>query len=507
MVAADPRADRIARDLKIFLENASENRVRPSLRRESPVSFEEIVSPAVTFALDRLRRAARPMAPKILETSAWQSLGRHLTQRLAFALGPTLRLEQNIAQAVARSLEKGNALRNRKITLLETVQDFPGALETAAQLIASWIDAQSELLTRLVRDEHLLCSVFLRNRKEFRLRAIRPGLSDPHDGGRSVTIIEFANGDRVIYKPRSCAREQIWFEALAGLNRNGFQLVFRVPRLVGRQNYSWMEFLRASGCRNFKAVSAFYFRWGAQAALAQILGASDLHRDNWLAVGPQPVLVDAELIGSERSRRLTAFLETGLLPLTARDRAGFYRGIAPFDATLSATGQPSCWPRCKGKPQPPSKYIDDLIRGFEAVAEIFAQRDSARQFFREIISRPAQRGKPRLLLRSSSEYARLLQQSLAVAYMISPGQRWRWLARTCVASAVSRSLGLAEARALLRCDIPKLVARRKIYRPPWKDFSTKVAELKDSARVFRNRVLLRRRVRRRRLKPNLMPRG
>src|SRR5207253_11067137 len=126
------------------------------------------------------------------------SLGRHLTQRLAFALGPTLRLEQNIAQAVARSLEKGNALRNRKITLLETVQDFPGALETAAQLIASWIDAQSELLTRLVRDEQLLCSVFLRNRKEFRFRGFVPDCPIRENGAGGLRRLGFQTADEVV---------------------------------------------------------------------------------------------------------------------------------------------------------------------------------------------------------------------------------------------------------------------------------------------------------------------
>src|SRR5437879_12015150 len=94
----------------------------------------------------------------------------------------------------------------------------------------------------------------------------------------------------------SCG-EELWFEALRWLNRNGLCVSFRVPKMLSRRSYFWMEFLQTKGCENPTAVRLFYFRWGVQAALAQILGATDLHRDNWLAVGAQRIFVVAVLIG------------------------------------------------------------------------------------------------------------------------------------------------------------------------------------------------------------------
>src|SRR2546430_2527207 len=76
--------------------------------------------------------------------------------------------------------------------------------------------------------------------------------------------------------------EELWFEALCWLNRNGIRVSFRVPKMLARGNYVWMEFLQIKNCKSCSAVRLFYFRWGAQIALAQILRASDLHRDNWL---------------------------------------------------------------------------------------------------------------------------------------------------------------------------------------------------------------------------------
>jgi lantibiotic modifying enzyme len=388
------------------------------------------------------------------------------------------------------------------ITLLETIVEFPDLLETAAQLISAWIDAQRELFTRLLRDKADLYSVFLCGRERLRVTHIRPGLSDPHDGGRTATTVEFVGHRRVIYKPRPSDREELWFEALHWLNRNGVRVSFRAPKILARRDYAWMEFLRRKSCANPSAVQFFYFRWGAQAALAQILGATDLHRDNWVAVGAQPILVDAELIGdaeSTSSRKkpnskhrqcLPALLQTGLLPLTSRDRVGFYGGIGPLDATISKTAPPICWPRYRRAIQQPARYVNHLVCGFEAVARIFVTPELARRFFREIILRSGWNKDGRVLLRASATYARLLRESFEARNMVSPGERWRRLACECCASAANRRVALAEARALLRCDIPKFTARRSAVPISWKIFSTAIAELKSSSRLLRSRVLL-----------------
>jgi lantibiotic modifying enzyme len=96
----------------------------------------------------------------------------------------------------------------------------------------------------------------------------------------------------------------------------------------------------------------------------------------------------------------------------------------------------------------------------------------------------------RVLLRASAAYARLLRQSFEARNMVSPSERWRRLVRECCVSAGSRRIGLAEARALLRCDIPKFTTRRRIVPVPQNELSAAIAELKDSSRLLRRRVLL-----------------
>jgi lantibiotic modifying enzyme len=505
-VAADAKAVRVARQLKIFLEKTPCRRGRHWRQERSPISLDKILTPAIRFAVTRLRCIMPLAAKKVVTKSAWDDLHRDLSARLKFALTPTLRLHQTAAKLVARSLparrndERRHATHG-EVTLLETIIEFPDLLETAAQLISAWIDAQRELFTRLLRDRADLCSLFPRACRPFCVTHIRSRLSDPHDGARTATTIEFIGDRRVIYKPRSSDGEELWFEALRWLNQNGIHVSFRVPKILSRGNYTWMEFLQTTGCKSSTAVRLFYFRWGAQAALAQILGATDLHRDNWLTIGSQPILIDAELVGdaertsprakpkSEDRQSLPAILQTGLLPLVSRDRAGFYRGIAPFDATISKTAPPKCWPRYGRISQKPSRYVSDLVGGFDAVAQFFGRPRTAQRFFREVVLR-TERQDHRVLLRATAHYARLLRKSCEARNMISTGERWNYLISECRASASNPRIAHAEACALFRCDIPNFTRREKAVPVSWKTFSAAIAELKSSSRLLRSRVLL-----------------
>src|SRR5437763_9715902 len=85
-VAADVKPARVARQLKVFLEKKPGNRVPPQRHQPSPVSLEEILAPAVRFAMARLRRTTPVSAEKILTKSAWDDLQQDLLARLAFAL-------------------------------------------------------------------------------------------------------------------------------------------------------------------------------------------------------------------------------------------------------------------------------------------------------------------------------------------------------------------------------------------------------------------------------------
>lgn len=430
----------------------------------------------------------------MLTRSAWKSLERHLNGRLRFSLSSALHLEEIAIRAIAHS--RGRNRPNAELAQ-ELIRDFPGSLEVIARLMSSWLEAQRELLSRLSRDQTAIQKKFFRTVATLRVVSIRPGMSDPHDRGRSVTLIEFTGRRRVVYKPRPCCGEQIWYEGLSWLGLNGTGCWFRRPGILPRKNYAWMEFLPVRGCASSNSVHGFYFRWGAQSALAQVLGVCDLHRENWIALGSHPVLVDAEMMGAAKSNRgerrpidsrmARAFLNTGLIPLTARDGVGRYRAVAPFDMMSFGRPPTHCWPRYKGRLQAPARYVDDLVNGFEAAARVLEKPALGKSFFNQVLL-PLPSVRVRRLLRATAEYAGILRDSLDATKMISSAERWRWLKQECCATVATRRIAHAEAVALRRCDIPRFTGSARSL--SWPQFCTAVAELKCSARVLRRRVLL-----------------
>jgi hypothetical protein len=123
------------------------------------------------------------------------------------------------------------------------------------------------------------------------------------------------------------------------------------------------------------------------------------------------------------------------------------------------------------------------------VAQMFDSTAAAKRFRRHVATRYANQNKRRVLTRSTAHYVRLLRGSLEPSKLVSVERRWAYLEKVCSATAGSRTIALTEARALLRCDVPKIEQRAKALLPA-KRFAAAVDELRNSARLFRSRMLL-----------------
>ena len=73
--------------------------------------------------------------------------------------------------------------------------------------------------------------------------AVETGLSDPHDGGRTVISVEFSSGLKLIYKPRSLGVESAYFDFVAWINRFDALLPFRILTILDRGDYGWVEYV------------------------------------------------------------------------------------------------------------------------------------------------------------------------------------------------------------------------------------------------------------------------
>ena len=156
--------------------------------------------------------------------------------------------------------------------------------------------AHREVLVRFAEDRALLVAGLLDGVEPGNLVSVRPGSGDYHRRGRSVAVLEFAGGAKVVYKPRSLALQAHFDELTGWLNDSVPWLGLRALKSLPRGEYGWQEFVSFQPCTELAEVEAFYQRQGALLALINALDGTDIHHENVIAVADQPVLIDIETL-------------------------------------------------------------------------------------------------------------------------------------------------------------------------------------------------------------------
>lgn len=460
--------DEHVRNVRLFSRScAPESQVVVS---SHPGEKRGLLMPFAAFGLEQLCREVSPKGARLLSEGATGDLLQSLLDLLLWILDPTLDVVKK--GRVVRGPENGvdsldckEALGDFEIP--EVLLSFLPVKETIELVLWDWISANAEMLRRLDRDRRAL-AIFRScpDGASWRVANVTSNLSDRHEGGRSVCALTFTDGDRLIYKPRKCDGEQLWSCIINWLHEEGFPEL-KTARMVHRPraSYSWVEFLPASPCSDESAVKRFYFRWGAQAALATMCGFADLHHTNWIAMHEHPVLVDAEMFGADASKlerigpsltELEPLFATGLVPF--RSQGGLeYRGLAPFDHPSSFDHPPDCWPRLNDVPRPPQDFGEDIRKGFDDVVQFIWAKPSRISRINTILSRAA-RYESRALVRSTGEYEQLLRQSLHPRHMLTQQSRSEGLRAACHPAAPASRIADAEADCLLRCCVPRFTA-------------------------------------------------
>lgn len=160
--------------------------------------------------------------------------------------------------------------------------------------IDRWADYLCEFLTHLCADWGALRQSFAADLGP--LVDVESGKGDTHRRGRSVLLLCFGCGTKLLYKPKPLAADVHFQELLGWLNGRGAVPPLRPMKLLDRGPYGWSEFVAASPCESQEEVRRFYQRQGGYLAVLYALDATDLHNENLIAAGEHPVLVDLEAL-------------------------------------------------------------------------------------------------------------------------------------------------------------------------------------------------------------------
>lgn len=296
------------------------------------VPFGELVAP---FADAGIRLVARQDLWRYLSPKARASARQHLGVCVSTILQWCLYADFHTFRTALPATER-QAVYERYVAEAQAPGRFNAFFNTYAglarpvgTLLLNWAVHLEELLGRLDADRSLLRTTL--GVTSVVVSDIDMTISDPHNYGRVGAILTLATGCRIVYKPAENRLSHLWLSAR--------KLVDDAPQtefVLTRPGYSWHSYV--SPAAQPDDSRDYGGSLGRQLALAAMLGATDLHYENFVwdgsgfhlvdfetVVSPSPRLVRKggdEAYRSALSRVLSSVLATGALPGWAEGPGG-----------------------------------------------------------------------------------------------------------------------------------------------------------------------------------------
>lgn len=384
--------------------------------------------------------------------------------------------------------------------------EYPMFARLVTTQLRQWRRQITEIARRVQRDREALAERF--GDEAGTVTELELLTEDTHQDGRGVARLTFDSGLTVVYKPRSVEPLRTFYGVLDRLNEELPAPNFRVPLLLERDTYGWMEWITHESCPDAAAAERYYRRAGALVCLCYLLEFVDCQFENLVAAGEHPMLVDGETVchpfvdtsrrpeavGPDTPERTTVLL-TSLLPFRsvdsyqgeANELSVGLSGIAVDDGAMptptvsvpkvkatnsdvmAVSEQASEIERernvamLNGEVADPDEHVDEIVAGFrETYRRVVELRDEERL---------ATLGVPeaftgvnrRLVYRPTMQYGRVLR-SMNDRECMASGARFEVELEELAGSLynghsedIPWSLYEAERRALVRLDPPRFV--------------------------------------------------
>lgn len=277
------------------------------LQGKEVTRFLDAIEPLINQGLAQLQAGIQsliqthsdlPFDPNTIEALLFANLPGQLLSMLS----RTMVLELNVARL--QGLLQGDTPEERFQSFLQRLrqpeivipllQEYPVLARQLVISINRWVKFSLEFLQHLCTDWSDICTTFSPDTNPGVLVQINGGIGDTHRGGRAVLIAKFSSGFQVVYKPKSLAVDVHFQQLLEWLNQRGNHPPFRTLKILNQGTYGWVEFVSAQGCTNPEEIQRFYERQGGYLALLYAIEATDFHKENLIAAGEHPILVDLE---------------------------------------------------------------------------------------------------------------------------------------------------------------------------------------------------------------------
>ncbi|MEV2263094.1 type 2 lanthipeptide synthetase LanM [Streptomyces anulatus] len=325
-----------------------------------------------------------------------------------------------------RGFERFTASLRDPDAAVSLLRKYPALARELSAEFDRWTEFRMEFVTRLVADLPLIrAELSVTALSSSDVEAVDFGAGDAHNGGRAVAIVTFRGGHKIVYKPRSLACDMAFARFVDWLGDKGLTHRLRPARVLDRGTHGWSAHYAPLPCTDHDGLRRFYWRQGAFLAVFHLLRGYDMHFQNQVAVGEDPVYFDLEaLFHTESSdpgwlddaedvvaRRVReSVLAVGLLPhrlvrtdengVRAMEMSGLAGGAAPGEfwahprteyrdpgtdrmtpvSVFHPVGEYGNRPTLAGRRHEPQEMAADLVSGFtHCYRLLLAQRPALSQ--------------------------------------------------------------------------------------------------------------------------------
>ncbi|MDF5709609.1 MAG: type 2 lanthipeptide synthetase LanM family protein [Nostoc sp. S4] len=287
---------------------------------ENPIPFEDILLPAIAVARQQLltrlgcgKLTENSLPLSVLSKAAYRELERSLLQQLAGFCTKTLNFEfsqvrpfgKNLLNLLGVGTQKSNNKTHYNKFVNQLLEDglltlfnkYPVLGRLVATAVNFWVESAAEFIQRLAEDKADIQRIFSSTNDSLgKVSEIQTSLSDPHKRGRTVILLTFESGLKLVYKPKDLGLEVAYNQFLDWCNQHSQLLDFKVIQVLNRENYGWVEYITHQPCNDAAAIERFYQRSGMLLCVLYALRGTDCHHENLIANGEHLVLVDMETL-------------------------------------------------------------------------------------------------------------------------------------------------------------------------------------------------------------------
>jgi type 2 lantibiotic biosynthesis protein LanM len=170
--------------------------------------------------------------------------------------------------------------------------EFPILRDVTRVVLRHEVEAVRELCSRLTADRAAIAARFAIDVAD-RIRSFGFSAGDAHHRGRTVSVIEFGSGARLVYKPRDVSCEAAYVHLAREVNeRYGTSLA--AATVLQRDGYGYVKYVETTDVAD--VAPEFLRASGELAAVLYLLNARDMHLENIVPTRRGPVPIDLETI-------------------------------------------------------------------------------------------------------------------------------------------------------------------------------------------------------------------